>query len=162
MHADRDRRRDVYHTANRRVLALHADSGKVIWDFDPLSAGPNVGPLASAGSIAGVPIGRTVSQTVLGGFCTERRMAGCFRLMSAPASLTGIWIGRRGQSTRRSGSTDRKLPYGPTSARALWVISWVLGFSNGEGPDIAARVMCERLTCELASLLGPFILCLGG
>jgi quinoprotein glucose dehydrogenase len=126
-------------TANRRVVALNGANGEVIWDFDPLSYGPLAGPLASGGVNRGAafwadpqdPSVRRIFHGTADG-----------RLYSIDA-VTGkldLGFGTNGAKDLRE-DLDRdvsKLPYGPTSAAAILGDRVILGFSNGEGPDIAA------------------------
>lgn len=126
-------------TADRRVIALDGATGKEIWQFDPLSAGPNAGPLASGGVNRGAA------------YWTDGKVDGARRI------LHGTSDGRLFSLDARTGKLDEafgnagvkdlredlepkigKLPYGPTSAPAIFEDIVILGFSNGEGPGIAA------------------------
>ncbi|MGN6546886.1 MAG: pyrroloquinoline quinone-dependent dehydrogenase [Aureliella sp.] len=126
-------------TAERRLVALDAATGKELWKFDPLSAGPNAGPLASGGVNRGAAYwndGRP------GG--AERILHGTAdgRLFSIDANTGKLdpEFGKGGVKDLRE-DLDRpisQMPYGPTSAPAIFEDLVILGFSNGEGPGIAA------------------------
>lgn len=108
-------------TADRRVIALDGATGKEIWQFDPLSAGPNAGPLASGGVNRGAA------------YWTDGKVDGARRI------LHGTSDGRLFSLDARTGKLDEafgnagvkdlredlepkigKLPYGPTSAPAIF------------------------------------------
>ncbi|MEQ1902817.1 MAG: pyrroloquinoline quinone-dependent dehydrogenase [Pirellulaceae bacterium] len=126
-------------TAKRRVVALDAASGKVIWEFDPLSYGPLAGPLASGGVNRGAafwvdPKNSSVRRVFHG---TSDGRLYCLDAVTGKLDLN---FGTNGAKDLRE-DLDRdvtKLPYGPTSAPAILDDMVILGFSNGEGPDIAA------------------------
>jgi quinoprotein glucose dehydrogenase len=126
-------------TAERRVVALNGATGEAIWKFDPLDAGPHAGPLASGGVNRGLA------------YWSDGKPNGLRRI------LHGTSDGRLFSINARDGSLDPqfgqggvkdlredlevkigKLPYGPTSAPAVIDDIVILGFSNGEGPGIAA------------------------
>lgn len=130
----------MYITTGRlRALALDATSGKERWRFDPFQFGPPAGPLASGGVNRGVA------------FWTDGKPDGARRV------LFGTSDGRLFSLDARSGKPDpafgskgvvdlrhgidrdiSKLPYGPTSAPAIWRDTVIVGFSNGEGPGAVA------------------------
>ncbi len=126
-------------TANRRVVALDAATGNVIWEFDPLSYGPLAGPLASGGVNRGAAYWADPKDS-----STRRVFHGTSdgRLYSINAATGKLDpnFGKNGAKDLRE-DLDRDistLPYGPTSAPAILDDLVILGFSNGEGPDIAA------------------------
>jgi quinoprotein glucose dehydrogenase len=126
-------------TANRRVVALRADTGAVLWEFDPLTAGPHAGPLASGGVNRGVA------------YWSDGHADGLRRILHGTSdgrlfSIDAV-TGELDPAFAKNGVKDLRedlevkidrLPYGPTSAPAIAGDLVVLGFSNGEGPDIAA------------------------
>lgn len=126
-------------TAERRVVALDAATGKELWKFDPLSAGAHAGPLASGGVNRGVA------------YWSDQQADGQRRIIHGTAdgrlfsidARTGRLdsdFGNKGVKDLRE-ELDRQigsLPYGPTSAPAIFEDLIILGFSNGEGPGIAA------------------------
>jgi len=126
-------------TAERRVFALNAATGLEIWRFDPLSAGPHAGPLASGG------VNRGAAYWSDGKPDGQRRIlhgTSDGRLFSIDAK-TGVLdpnFGTAGVKNLREDLVPGigNLPYGPTSAPAIFQDIVILGFSNGEGPDIAA------------------------
>ncbi len=126
-------------TANRRLVALDATNGRVLWEFDPKSYGPLAGPLASGGVNRGAaywvdPENPAVRRVFHG--TSDGRL---YALDAATGTLDPNF-GRGGAKDLRE-DLDRdisKLAYGPTSAPAIWHDLVILGFSNGEGPDIAA------------------------
>lgn len=126
-------------TAERRVVALDAATGQERWRFDPLSAGPHIGPLASGGVNRGAAYwsdGRPGGmRRVLHGTSDGR----LFSLDAATGRLDPAF-GKGGVKDLRE-DLERKignLPYGPTSAPGIFEDLVILGFSNGEGPGIAA------------------------
>ncbi|MFO0808593.1 MAG: pyrroloquinoline quinone-dependent dehydrogenase [Gemmataceae bacterium] len=129
-------------TADRRVVALNASTGAVLWDFDPLTVGPPIGPLASGGVNRGVAY-----------WCDrpDDPSAGVERILHGTSDGRLFAIdAKTGKLDRQFGNAGVKdlradldvnianLPYGPTSAPAIVGNLVVLGFSNGEGPEIAA------------------------
>ena len=126
-------------TANRRVVALDAATGKVIWEFDPLSYGALAGPLASGG------VNRGAAYWVDPKDSSVRRIFhgtsdGRLYCINAATGKLDQNFGKNGAKDLRE-DLDRDiatLPYGPTSAPAILDDMVILGFSNGEGPDIAA------------------------
>ncbi len=126
-------------TAERRVVALDAAQGTVRWEFDPRSYGPLAGPLASGGVNRGVafwedPQDRS-RQRIFHGTSDGRLYC-----IDAQTGRLDPGFGTRGAKDLRE-DLDRdlaKLPYGPTSAPAVVDDVVIVGFSNGEGPDVAA------------------------
>jgi quinoprotein glucose dehydrogenase len=126
-------------TANRRLVALNAATGSVVWEFDPASYGPAAGPLASGGVNRGAaywvdprnPKVRRIFHGTADG-----------RLYSIDA-MTGNLDSQFGKNGAKDLREDierdiSKLPYGPTSAPAILDDLVILGVSTGEGPEIAA------------------------
>ena len=126
-------------TANRRVIALNGATGKELWQFDPLAAGPHAGPLASGGVnrgaaywTDGLPDG---ARRILHGTSDGRLFS-----IDARTGRLDVGFGNAGVKDLRQDLEAKigNLPYGPTSAPAIFEDLVILGFSNGEGPDIAA------------------------
>jgi quinoprotein glucose dehydrogenase len=126
-------------SANRRVVALHAATGRVLWEFDPKNYGPLAGPLASGGVNRGVA------------FWTDPRHPEVCRIFhgTSDGRLYSIdaRTGRLDPGFGTGGAKDLRedlerdvstLPYGPTSAPAVLDDLVILGFSTGEGPEVAA------------------------
>ena len=126
-------------TGHLRLVALEAATGRELWQFDPFADGPPRTPLASGGVNRGVaywsdgaPHGQ---RRILHGTADGR----LFSLDARTGSLDPNF-GRAGVKDLREdleGDISR-LPYGPTSAPAIWEDRVILGFSCGEGPEIAA------------------------
>ncbi len=128
-------------TAERRVIAIDAATGKELWQFDPLSAGPHAGPLASGGVNRGVAYwSRDGQARILHGTSDGRLFS-----IDAQTGKLDPAFGKNGVKDLRE-DLERKIggmPYGPTSAPAVFMDRAgrdlvILGFSNGEGPGIAA------------------------
>jgi quinoprotein glucose dehydrogenase len=126
-------------TGKLHVVALDAATGKQLWRYDPFAQGVPQTLLASGGVNRGVAYW---SDRQPGG---ERRILfGCAsgHLISLDAA-TGTpdpAFGRGGVKDLREdleGAADG-LPYGPTSAPAVWRDRVIVGFSCGEGPGRAA------------------------
>lgn len=126
-------------TGDLGVAALDAATGRELWKFDPFQDGPPAAPLASGG------VNRGVAYWSDGTPNGERRI------------LHGTADGRLFSLDARTGEPDPKfgedgakdlredlerdisrLPYGPTSAPAVWDDLVILGVSCGEGPGVAA------------------------
>ncbi len=126
-------------TANRRAVALDAASGNVLWEFDPLSYGPLAGPLASGGVNRGAaywvdPLDPSTRRVFHG--TSDGRL---YSIDAATGKLDPKFGTNGAKDLREDLDRDiSKLPYGPTSAPAILDDLVILGFSNGEGPDIAA------------------------
>ncbi|MCC6510181.1 MAG: pyrroloquinoline quinone-dependent dehydrogenase [Pirellulaceae bacterium] len=126
-------------TAERIVLALDAATGMVRWRFDPLSAGPHAGPLSSGGVNRGAAYW---SDGQAGGARRILHGTSDGRLFSIDAATGKLdpKFGTAGVKDLRE-DLERKIgtmPYGPTSAPAIYDDLVILGFSVGEGPGIAA------------------------
>jgi quinoprotein glucose dehydrogenase len=126
-------------TAARRVVALDAASGKVRWEFDPMTYGPLAGPLASGGVNRGLAywVDPTDSdrKRIFHGTSDGR----LYCIEATTGKLDQAFGDRGGKDLREELSPPiGNLPYGPTSAPAVWNDLVMLGVSNGEGPDIAA------------------------
>lgn len=125
-------------TGKRVVVALDAATGEEQWRFDPHSL-PYPHGLTSGGVNRGCAYW---SDGTPGG---ERRIlhgTSDGRLFSLDA-VTGKLdphFGDGGVRDMRLELTPRqsKLPYGPTSAPAVWKNLVIVGYSCGEGPDVSA------------------------
>lgn len=126
-------------TAYLKVIALEADTGDLIWEFDPFEQGPASGRLASGG------VNRGCAYWSDGQPNGERRIlhgTADGRLFSLDARSgepdpefgNGGWIDLRDDIDRNISN----LGYGPTSAPAICGDRVVLGFSNDEGPGPSA------------------------
>ena len=125
-------------TGHLRVVALDAATGHELWQFDPFTERPPQAPLASGGVNRGVA------------YCSDGSPDGQRRIFhgSADGRLFSL-DARTGQLDANFASAGVKdlredlernvshLPYGPTSAPAIWRDYVLLGFSCGEGPGIA-------------------------
>jgi outer membrane protein assembly factor BamB len=126
-------------TGELRVVALEAATGRELWSFDPFAHSPPKTPLASGGVNRGVA------------YWSDGKPHGKRRILHGTAD------GRLFSLDARSGQLDRefgtagvkdlrqdlerdvsRMPYGPTSAPAVWSDSVIVGFSCGEGPGPAA------------------------
>ena len=133
----------LYLTTGRlRAVALDATTGRELWTFDPFaesSPGPRGAPLASGGVNRGLahwsdgePDG---ARRILLGSADGRLFS-----LDAHTGIPDPAFGDGGAVDLRAG-IDRdlsKLPYGPTSAPAVFEDLVILGFSTGEGPGVAA------------------------
>lgn len=126
-------------TADRRVVALNAASGEVIWEFDPQDNGPPAGPLASGGVNRGAAFWRDLFNPI-----DKRIFHGTSdgRLFAINAD-TGKLIPGFGENGAKDLREDierdiAKIPYGPTSAPAIMGDLVIVGVSTGEGPEVAA------------------------
>lgn len=126
-------------TGHRRVVALKADTGQPIWDFDPDTFGKPVGPMASGGVNRGCA------------WWSDGKADGARRILHGTAdgrlfsldATTGVpdpKFGRGGWIALRDGIEwdISKHPYGPTSAPAIFEDLVIMGFSNSEGPPPGA------------------------
>ena len=130
----------MYVTTNDlRVAALDAATGEERWSFDPLREHPYPFRPTSGGVNRGVawwsdgePGGR---RRVLHGTSDGR----LFSLDAATGELDPNF-GEGGVRDLRAELPDaaKRLPYGPTSAPAIFEDAVILGVSNGEGPGVAA------------------------
>jgi quinoprotein glucose dehydrogenase len=126
-------------TANRRVVALQAATGEVLWEFDPKNYGPPAGPLASGGVNRGAafwsdPQNPQVQRIFHG--TSDGRL---YSIDARTGELDPEFGTRGAKDLREDLERDvSALPYGPTSAPAVLDDLVILGFSTGEGPDVAA------------------------
>ena len=126
-------------TGNRRVVALNAATGEMVWEFDPLSYGPLAGALASGGVNRGPAFWTDPKDSSVRRIFHGTSDGRLYSIDAATGKLD-TKFGTNGAKDLRE-DLDRdvsKLPYGPTSAPAVLDDMVILGFSNGEGPDIAA------------------------
>ena len=121
-------------TGQRRVAALNAATGKALWIFDPLELGPPAGPYASGGVNRGVaywsdgqPDG---PRRILHGTADGRLFS-----LDAATGKPDKQFGKGGYILLRDGIEYdiSRLPYGPTSAPAVFDNLVLVGFSNSEG-----------------------------
>jgi quinoprotein glucose dehydrogenase len=126
-------------TGELRVVALAAAAGRELWSFDPFADAPPRAPLASGG------VNRGVAYWSDGKPDGERRIlhgSADGRLFSLDARTGKLdpAFGAGGVKDLRE-DLDRdvsRMPYGPTSAPAVWKDTVIVGFSCGEGPGPAA------------------------
>lgn len=122
-----------------KVIALNAATGEELWRFDPMALESRRYPLASGGVNRGVAYwsdGRPEGQRrILHGtsdgrlFCLDAKTG----VLDADFANGGI------KDLREDLEMDlSKMPYGPTSAPAVFEDIVVVGFSCGEGPGPAA------------------------
>ena len=130
----------MYVTTNYlRVAALDAATGEERWSFDPLREHPHPFQPTSGGVNRGVawwsdgePNG---ARRILHG-TSDGRLFSLDARTGAPDPNFGEG-GVRDLRTELPPAAQR-LPYGPTSAPAIYEDVVILGVSNGEGPGIAA------------------------
>ena len=130
----------MYVTTNHlRVVALNAANGREKWSFDPWEFGPPSVSLASGGVNRGVaywsddqPHG---ARRILHGTADGKLFS-----LDAKTGKLDLAFGQDGIKDLREdlGRDISKMPYGPTSAPAVWNDLVFLGFSCGEGPGPAA------------------------
>ena len=130
----------MYVTTNHlRVVALNAANGREKWSFDPWESGPPNASLASGGVNRGVaywsddqPHG---ARRILHGTADGKLFS-----LDAETGKLDLAFGQDGiKDLREDLARDlSKMPYGPTSAPAVWHDLVFLGFSCGEGPGPAA------------------------
>ncbi len=123
-------------TANRRVFALDAATGKEIWSFDPPESKY---PLASGGVNRGVAYWRDGSDSGVARIFHGTSDGRLFSLDARTGELDQKF-GTGGVKDLREDLEPhvQDLSYGPTSAPAICRDRVVMGFSCGEGPGIAA------------------------
>ncbi|MEW4487509.1 pyrroloquinoline quinone-dependent dehydrogenase [Thalassoglobus sp. JC818] len=126
-------------TGYLRVVALNAETGEQLWEFDPFESHAPAGPLASGGVNRGLA---WWSDQKPGG---ERRIlhgTSDGRLFSIDSKTGKLdpGFGENGIKDLREDFEEdlSKMAYGPTSAPAVCGDIVFLGVSNGEGPSIAA------------------------
>lgn len=130
----------MYITSVRsKVIALDAATGRALWQFDPYKAVRNPQPIASGGVNRGVacwsdgkPNG---ARRILLGVADGRLIS-----LDARTGRPDTAFGEGGEVDLRAG-IERDLsglPYGPTSAPALFENLVIVGFSCGEGPGPTA------------------------
>ncbi|MGI9519508.1 MAG: pyrroloquinoline quinone-dependent dehydrogenase [Pirellulaceae bacterium] len=130
----------MYITTNHlRCVALDAATGAELWSFDPFADGRERKLLASGGVNRGCtywsdgqPEGE---RRILHGIADGRLFS-----IDARTGLLDPDFGTDGTKDLRE-DIERdlsRMPYGPTSAPAIWRDAVILGFSNGEGPGPAA------------------------
>jgi quinoprotein glucose dehydrogenase len=123
-------------TANRCVVALDAATGSEHWRFDPLSLGPHAGRLASGGVNRGVAYWTDgIAERILHGTADGRLFS-----LDAKTGKPDPGFGKAGVLSLREGIEYdiSTLPYGPTSAPAIYKNLVYVGFSNSEGPPPGA------------------------
>ena len=126
-------------TNHSRVVALDAETGKQLWEFDPVRFEASKHPLASGG------VNRGLAYWSDGKVNGERRILHGFadgRLFSLDA-VTGepdeaFGVGGAKDLREDLDGDFSKMPYGPTSAPAIFEDLVIVGFSCGEGPGPSA------------------------
>jgi quinoprotein glucose dehydrogenase len=126
-------------TAYLRVVALNAETGKELWQFDPLKDHPFELQPASGGVNRGCALW---SDGVPGG---QRRIihgtsdGRLFSLDAKTGKLDPNFADAGIRNLRKELEPKfSKLSYGPTSAPAIWKDTIIVGVSCDEGPGIAA------------------------
>jgi quinoprotein glucose dehydrogenase len=125
-------------TASSRVVALDAASGEKLWEFVPPV---RPGPVASGGVNRGVAYWEAEGgaedgqRRILHGMADGRLWS-----LDARTGNPDPAFGRGGFIELRDGIERdiSPLPYGPTSAPAIWENTVILGVSCGEGPGPVA------------------------
>ena len=126
-------------TGHLKVVALDAADGRPLWEFDPFESGPPDVPLASGGVNRGVAYwsdGKPDGQRrIIHGSAGGR----LFSLDARTGKLDPAF-GEAGVVDLRQGlgRDISRLPYGPTSAPAIYRNTAILGNSSGEGPGAVA------------------------
>ena len=121
-------------TVTTKVVALHPDTGKEIWTYDPYARDPQKHWLKASGGV-----NRGVA------YWSDRKPSGQRRILlgltdgrlvslDAKTGKPDPHFGRDGQVDLREGMEYdiSKFPYGPTSAPLVFENLVILGFSNGE------------------------------
>ena len=123
-----------------KVVALDAATGREKWRYDPFANGPPNPIVASGGVNRGVAYwsdGRPGGERrILHGTADGRLIS-----LDARTGRPDPAFGDGGVVDLRAGITERdlrRLPYGTTSAPAVFADLVILGFSNGEGPGPTA------------------------
>ncbi len=126
-------------SAYLKVFALDAATGRELWQFDPLAAGERAAPLASGGVNRGVAYwtdGEPDGQRRIFHGTADGRL---FSLNARTGELDTAFANRGVKDLREDVQRDlSRMPYGPTSAPAIFGDLVMLGFSCGEGPGPAA------------------------
>lgn len=125
-------------TGHLRVVALDATTGTELWQFDPFADGGPSTPLASGGVNRGVAYwsdSGSGNQRILFGSASGH----LYSLDARTGKLDPAFGNNGVKDLREDLEVDiSKLPYGPTSAPAIWNDTVIVGFSCGEGPGPAA------------------------
>jgi quinoprotein glucose dehydrogenase len=126
-------------TANLRLIALDAETGQEKWKFDPLKEHPFEFAPTSGG------VNRGCAFWSDGKPNGERRVIHAIadgRLFSLDAKTGKLdpKFGKGGVRNLRDELDPKvaRLPYGPTSAPAIYQDTIIVGVSNGEGPGLTA------------------------
>ena len=123
-------------TVTPKVVALDAATGKELWQYDPYAAEPNRKWIKASGGVNrglafwsdGKPDG--ARRVILG--APDGRLIS----LDAKTGKPDPAFGDAGAVDLRKGITERdisKMPYGPTSAPAVFEDIVIVGCSNGEG-----------------------------
>ncbi len=135
----------MYITTNRlRAVALDAATGKEIWSFNPFDEGvlklsKQKWPLASGGVNRGLAFwtdGKPEGERRILHGTSDGRL---FSIDAKTGKLDPAFGNQGVKSLREDLKRDlSRMPYGPTSAPAIYKDIVIVGFSCGEGPGPAA------------------------